>query len=100
MERTVSVVSQSVWQLNRMIVATLDVSGAADRLFTSSSPIAHIAAAGQPVAFVQSVGMALVKAAGAAIILCWRAGCACRALPRLIAAREACRAMLFTPHLT
>jgi len=82
-----SVFSQSLCLVNRVIVATLAVSGAADRLFGSSSPIAHVAAAGQPVAFVELVGMALAKAAGAAFILCWQAGSDCRALPRWIAAR-------------
>jgi len=81
-----SVFSQSLCLVNRVIVATLAVSGAADRLFGSSSPIAHVAAAGQPVAFVELVGMALAKAAGAAFILCWQAGSDCRALPRWIAA--------------
>src|SRR5262249_5291489 len=84
--RTVSLFSQNLGRLNGVIVATLAASGADDRLFGSSSPIAHVAAAGQPVAFVELVCMAPVKAASAAAVFCWRAGSECRALPRWIAA--------------
>jgi len=63
-----SIFSLSAAWLNRLILAVLVVSGAADKLFAASSPIAHVAAAGQPLAFVELVGIALVKAASVAAV--------------------------------